>query len=98
MDLGFLQWMEESFGRTSSKRDSKGETPMCSNFIMVPLDMWITNFSVLRVPNGVSDGVLDGVSNGVLYGVLDGVWEYWRVRSRTMNYSQYIYNFSKWLF
>jgi hypothetical protein len=57
MDLGHLQWLEANSGRTPSKRDPKGEKPMCSNFITVPRDMRITNFSALRVSNGVSDGV-----------------------------------------
>ena len=91
MDLGHLQWLEENSGRTPSKRDSKGEKPMCSNFITVPRDMQITNFSALRVSNGVPDGVLDGVSDGVSNGVL----EYWRDESRTTNYSQSVHNFRK---
>ena len=66
MDLRHLQWLEANSGRTSSKRDPKGEKPMCSNFITVPRDMRITNFFALRVPTGVSDGVPDGVPDGVL--------------------------------
>jgi hypothetical protein len=84
MDLGHLQWLEANSGRTPSKRDPKGEKPMCSNFITVPRDMWIANSSALRVSNGVADGVSDGVL------------EYWRAGSRTTNFSQYVYNFRKW--
>jgi hypothetical protein len=60
MDLGHLQWLEENYGRTPNKRDPKEEKPMCSNIIIVPRNLQITNSSVLRVLNGVPDGVLEG--------------------------------------
>lgn len=60
MDLENLQWLEASSGRTPSKRDPKGEKPMCSNFIMVPRDMQIANSSMLRVSDGVLDQELEG--------------------------------------
>ena len=60
MDLMHLQWMEANSGRTPSKRDPKGEKPMCSNFIMVPRDMQIANSSMLRVSDGVLDQELEG--------------------------------------
>jgi hypothetical protein len=33
MDIDQLQWLEANYGRTPSKRDPKGEKPMCLNFI-----------------------------------------------------------------
>jgi hypothetical protein len=99
MDLGHLQWLEANSGRTLNKRDPKGEKPMCSNFITVPQDMWISKFSALRVLDGVLDGVSDGVPDGVpdvvADGVSDRVLDYWRARSRTTNCSQFVYNFRK---